>query len=451
MLEYDSSRPDLSADNPFNVKNRLNFGVNYHLSDTLNIGFGYERGNQFRVFFSLKGIYSKDTIPKPSPKNVVPLSTEQKAKSKEDKGLFFRSLNKSLQDESIYIQAANYNETSVDLAVATTRFSSHSRVAGRSARITSALADEDVDTINVHSMNGDLEVITYSLNRKEFDEATDFTSSASEILSKSELRSTSNNPLIDSAEFIPTISYPAINWSMSPSLKHQIGGPEGFYLGQLLWKTDINVKFKRNLSLYSSFGINIYDTFDNLINFSSSELPHVRSDIQFYLSEGKNNLQRLQLEYLYSPIEDLFLRLDLGYFEEMFGGFGGEVLYRPFDHKGSVGFSLHKVKQREFNQRFAFRDYSNTTGHLSFYYDFPRGVSGQLMIGEYLAGDKGATIDLSRRFNSGFLLGILPLKQMYLKKFLVKEVLIKVFTFLYLHNFFIQILEQEIYLLVFTL
>ena len=79
----------------------------------------------------------------------------------------------------------------------------------------------------------------------------------------------------------------------------------------------------------------------------------------------------MQLEYLYSPIEDLFLRLDLGYFEEMFGGFGGEVLYRPFDHKGSVAFSLHKVKQREFNQRFAFRDYSNTTGHLSFYYDFP--------------------------------------------------------------------------------
>lgn len=410
MIEYDSSRPDLSEDNPLEVKSKFNVGLNYQLSDSLNIGFGYERGNQFRVFFSLMGLYSKDTIPKPAPKNVISLSENQKKKSKEDKGLFFRSLNKSLQDESIYIQAANYSETSVDLAVASSRFSSHSRIAGRSARIVSALASQEVDQINIHSMNGDLEVITYSLNRKEFDEATAFNGSPIEILNKSELISASNEPLIEEAEFLPKIDYPAITWSMSPSLKHQIGGPEGFYLGQLSWKTDINIKFKRNLTLYSSFGINIYDTFDNLINFSSSELPHVRSDVQFYLSEGKNNLQRLQLEYLASPLKDIFLRLDLGYFEEMFGGVGGEILYRPFNAKGALGFSMHRVKQRGFKQRFSFRDYTNNTGYISLYYDFPKGISGQLLMGEYLAGDKGATIDLSRRFSSGFMLGIFATK-----------------------------------------
>ena len=410
MIEYDSSRPDLSEDNPLEVKSKFNVGLNYQLSDSLNIGFGYERGNQFRVFFSLMGLYSKDTIPKPAPKNVISLSENQKKKSKEDKGLFFRSLNKSLQDESIYIQAANYSETSVDLAVASSRFSSHSRIAGRSARIVSALASQEVDQINIHSMNGDLEVITYSLNRKEFDEATAFNGSPIEILNKSELISASNEPLIEEAEFLPKIDYPAITWSMSPSLKHQIGGPEGFYLGQLSWKTDINIKFRRNLTLYSSFGINIYDTFDNLINFSSSELPHVRSDVQFYLSEGKNNLQRLQLEYLASPLKDIFLRLDLGYFEEMFGGVGGEILYRPFNAKGALGFSMHRVKQRGFKQRFSFRDYTNNTGYISLYYDFPKGISGQLLMGEYLAGDKGATIDLSRRFSSGFMLGIFATK-----------------------------------------
>ena len=410
LVEYDSSRPDLSIDNPFEVKTKFNFGINYNYSSSLNIGLGYERGNQLRIFFSLRGIFSEDTIPKPSPKNVVRLSREQKLKSKEDESIFFRSLNKSLQDESIYIQAANYNDSSVDVAVASTKFSSQTRIAGRTARIASALSNDDINQINIHTMNGDLEVTTFSLNRKEFDEATEYRGSATEILYKSKLSSVSDKPLINDAEFMPTISYPALTWSMSPSLKHQIGGPEGFYLGQLLWKTDVNIKFQRNLTLYSSFGINIYDTFDNLINFSSSQLPHVRSDIQFYLSEGKNNLQRLQLEYLSSPLRDIFLRFDIGYFEEMFGGLGGEVLYRPFDSKGAVGLSLHKIKQREFTQRFSFRQYSNVTGHLSFYYDFPKGITGQLMIGEYLAGDKGATIDFSRRFNSGFLLGIFATK-----------------------------------------
>ena len=101
-----------------------------------------------------------------------------------------------------------------------------------------------------------------------------------------------------------------------------------------------------------------------------------------------------------SPFKDTYLRLDLGLIEEMFGGFGGEILYRPFDKKTSFGLSAHKLKQRGYDQRFSFRDYKTTTGHLGLYYDFPKGISGQLLIGKYLAGDKGATLDLSRRFKT---------------------------------------------------
>ena len=72
----------------------------------------------------------------------------------------------------------------------------------------------------------------------------------------------------------------------------------------------------------------------------------MRSDIQDYLKEGKIILQRMQLEYFVSPYKDIFTRFDVGYLEEMFGGIGGEILYRPFDKKYSLGFSLHKVKQR---------------------------------------------------------------------------------------------------------
>ena len=72
--------------------------------------------------------------------------------------------------------------------------------------------------------------------------------------------------------------------------------------------------------------------------------------------------------------------------------------------------SLHKVRQRGYDQRFSFRDYENTTGHIGIYADFPYEVSGQMLIGEYLAGDKGLTLDLSRRFKSGFTLGVFASK-----------------------------------------
>lgn len=104
------------------------------------------------------------------------------------------------------------------------------------------------------------------------------------------------------------------------------------------------------------------------------------------------------------------MRADLGLIEEMFGGFGGEILYRPIDNDYSLGLSVHRVKQRGYKQRFSFKEYETTTGHASLYYDFPMGISSQLSIGRYLAGDKGATIDLSRRFTSGFVLGIFATK-----------------------------------------
>ena len=408
-LEYDTTYPERS-DPTLNTDSRFNLGLSYFFSKNLNFGLAFERGNQFRVSFSLTGNFLKDSIPKPKPRTVLSLSDKQKENAYQNKEVFYRSLNKSLKDELIYIQAANYKEEEVDVAIATTRFQSIPRSVGRTVRIVSALTKDDVKKINVRSMNGDIEVGQLSIDREEFDKANIYKSSFVEVLSKSSISSFSNDPLYESADFMPTVNFPEFNWSMSPSIKHQIGGPEGFYLGQLFWKTDASLKFDRNLILYSSFGINIYDTFNELNNPSGSTIPHVRSDIQDYLKEGKNNLIRLQLQYFNSPYKDVFVRADLGILEEMFGGLGGEVLYRPIDKRYAVGFSLHKVKQRGFKQRFSFRDYSNTTGHLSFYYDLPIGINSQISVGEYLAGDKGLTIDFSRRFKSGFTLGVFATK-----------------------------------------
>jgi hypothetical protein len=410
IAEYDSSSPDKSTINPLEVKSNFNLGLNYHVSNNLQLGLSFERGTNFRMSFSLKGNFLKDTISKPPPKNIIALSKEQKKKSFENPDIFYRSLNKSLRDEKIFIQSATLKDTEVSVAIASSRFRNIPRMAGRSAAIISALASEDVGRMNIHVMNGDLEIATLKINRNKFDAAKAFKGSPQELLKVSLIDSNSNNPLISDSEFNPRIDFPEFSWTMSPALKHQIGGPEGFYLGQIFWKTDTTIKFRRNLSLYTSFGINLYDTFNDFKNPSQSNIPHVRSDIQDYLSEGKNNLQRMKLEYMFSPFKDIYMRADLGLIEEMFGGFGGEILYRPIDNDYSLGLSIHRVKQRGYKQRFSFKEYETTTGHASLYYDFPMGISSQMSIGRYLAGDKGATIDLSRRFTSGFVLGIFATK-----------------------------------------
>ena len=410
-LEYDPSNYDKNLNNPMEVESHLNYGFNYFYSKNLNLGVSFERGKELRFTFVFKGRFSEDTLKKPKPKNVVKLSKEQSRRARNNKEIFYRSLNKSLRDESIFIQAASYDESSVDVSVASSRFVKASLLAGRTARIVSSLADDEVDKINVHLMNGDFETSIISVDRRMFDKADlSNLSSPGELLLRTSLTSNSHKPLVEDADFMPTVNFPEINWNMSPALRHQIGGPEAFYLGQLWWKTDLNLKLSRRLTLFSSFGVDVYNNFDDLDNPSYSTAPHVRSDIQEYLKEGENNIQRMQLEYMFSPLRDTYLRLDLGLLEEMFGGVGGEILYRPFNKNYSVGFSAHRVKQRGYKQRFSFRDYETNTGHLGLYYDFPMGVSAQMLIGKYLAGDKGLTLDLSRRFNSGFTLGVFATK-----------------------------------------
>ena len=408
-LEYDTSKPFNNGLVPTEPKSNFNFGLNYYPYEWLTLGAGLERGEELRFSFSFRGDFFKDTLTKPKPKNVVKLNQIQKDKAYSDKGIFYRSLNQSLRNESIYLQAADYSKNKVEVSVATNRFFSFTRPAGRTARIVSALSSDDVEEIIVRPMNGDSEVARIVFHRKEFDQADEFRGSSAELLAKSKIESDSSNPLYEKADFIPKVEFPEFRWNMSPGLKHQIGGPEAFYLGQLYWRTDTSIKFARGLSLYTSLGLNIYDNFE-FANPSFSTIPRVRSDIQEYLREGKSNIMRMQFEYMFSPLKDIFVRTDFGLLEEMFGGLGGQILYRPIEKRYAFGLSLHRVRQRGYAQRFDFKEYETTTGHLEFYTELPKDVYLQAYLGKYLAGDKGLTLDLSRRYSTGFVLGVFATK-----------------------------------------
>jgi hypothetical protein len=413
-LEYDTSNPDMGllATTPVEVKSRFNVGLTRPLSNFIDLGLSFERGTQVRFSFVIKGSYGqKGLVPKlETPKNVIPLSPEQKKQVTLNKGILYRSLNKGLREESIYIQGATYSGNKLDIAISQAKYRSYPRAVGRTARIASALSPDDVENINVFLMNGDIEFGSISLDRKEFDKANNAKSSNSELLYKSSLNTVGGDPQYKQTDFKPTINYPQYLWNMSPALKHQIGGPEAFYLGQLWWKITSSIALRRGLSFDTVVGIDLYNNFNEFNNRSSSQLPHVRSDIQEYLLEGKNNIARMKLSYIWSPYKNWFAKLEGGLLEEMFGGYGGEVYYRPFKSDFSLGLTMHKVKQRGFKQRFKFRDYETETGHLGLYYDLPQDVHAQLLIGKYLAGDKGATLDLSRRFKTGFTLGIFATK-----------------------------------------
>ncbi|MEL6701800.1 MAG: YjbH domain-containing protein, partial [Pseudomonadota bacterium] len=143
---------------------------------------------------------------------------------------------------------------------------------------------------------------------------------------------------------------------------------------------------------------------------TDSALEPVRTLATLYADNDTPTLRRLTASYSAKLAPNVYSRASVGYFERMFGGLAGEVLWKPVDSRLALGAELAYVGQRDFDQRLGFQDYRVVTGHLSAYYEFGHGYRGQVDVGRYLAGDVGATLTLTREFANGWEVGAFATK-----------------------------------------
>ena len=96
----------------------------------------------------------------------------------------------------------------------------------------------------------------------------------------------------------------------------------------------------------------------------------------------------------------------------MVGGAGGWLLYRPLDSSWAVGVDANYVKQRDWDNMMKFTDYSAKVGNLTVYWQptFMDQVLVKASVGQYLAEDKGVTLDVSKQFDSGVRAGVYATK-----------------------------------------
>ncbi len=201
--------------------------------------------------------------------------------------------------------------------------------------------------------------------------------------------------------------YPAFSWGLSPRWRQHVGGGDNFYAWQLYALLTGSVRPMPGLTIAGAVGQDIANTFDSLADAPVSSLPHVRSDIVKYLQASPTWLHHLKVSYESMIAPDVYAMVSGGILEEMYAGYGGEVLYRPHGEPWAVGVNLYRAHKRGFERRFGLLDYKVTTGHASFYYDVPYyGIGVAVHAGRYLAGDTGATLELSRTFESGAQVGV---------------------------------------------
>ena len=150
-----------------------------------------------------------------------------------------------------------------------------------------------------------------------------------------------------------------------------------------------------------------YDEYlaDPSLETSPEGVPRVRSDARMYAGNNDPVIPELTLAYFAKPTPTVYTRVTAGLLERAYGGVSTEVLWKPASSPLALGAEINHVRKRDFDQLFDFRDYEVTMGHVSAYYEFAQGFTAQLDVGKYLAGDKGATVSLSREFANGWRIG----------------------------------------------
>ena len=217
------------------------------------------------------------------------------------------------------------------------------------------------------------------------------------------------------------------SYSVRPRVIQSIGGPENFYLYRVQLDAVATWQPHPKVIVDGAAAVAVLDKFDEF-NFTGATgpdaLPRVRTYIREYTLQSDVWLEHLQATYHEQLSNNWYASAYGGYFERMFAGVGGEVLYHPLNRGWALGLDVNYAKQRSFNSHFGLRDYDTVTGHMTAYLqpDILTPTINQWLgsalddtmvkvaAGRFLAEDIGVQVNVEKQFDSGVIVGAFAAK-----------------------------------------
>jgi hypothetical protein len=379
----------------------MNFGFSFPaFNENLIMDISFIKGNTINFTIAFGADLSDSFFSKPKYKREKPKISG----NKNTKESFYINLLNNLNKKGLYLQSADLKGDDLDITISNSTYRSHIRSSSYAADTALSVAEEfniDIDNIKITHLNSDME-----LNKIDYISSSFERPNYKELVKKDTLIKNNGVNTYKSHEFVPNLNFPAFFYGWTPALVNHIGSPEKFLFAGVVIRVDTELQFSRRLMLSTNINFDIANNFDEKVSDPGSPvLQNVRTEVVRYLQEGDEYISLMQLDYILPISRDLNAKFTGGLLERMYGGVGGEVIYKPLKRNFSIGAEYYFVKQREFDQLFDFKEYETDTGHLNFTYLFNKGVILNLSYGKYLAKDVGYTFDLSRRTASGFRAG----------------------------------------------
>jgi hypothetical protein len=197
----------------------------------------------------------------------------------------------------------------------------------------------------------------------------------------------------------------ANRFKVQPKISFFFNDPSGALRYELWAAINYDRRLGNGLYLNSDLKLTALETVSGVTQPSNSLLPHVRTDVADYKRGGRFKLNRLMLNKYMMPSERVYARLSGGLYEEMYRGFGGQVLYLPKDSRWATDVNVDALQQRGFKGWFDKRDYQTVSGFASLHYKLPYDVTATARAGRFLAKDNGVRLEFKRRFPSGVEIG----------------------------------------------
>lgn len=360
----------IGYDNP---KSRTSFGLEYNLKEHFVLGISYERGN----YLSLKFNYKTEGAKREQ-------SSQYKQLERRETDSIYGYLINNLNSNGIGVNKIVENADKIGLEL--TQFS-HPNLDIIEEIVFSATRDAGIEKdVQTSYKVADLSAVN-NIDANLLDDTNQ------ENILRYERKKSRNLKVNNRINFRPFI-----------------GAREGFLKFSILAENDIEYVIKDNFFFSSNIKYSLADNFDDLTIPPNNTYPaQVRSDVKEYLRNFDHPvIGRAQFEYFITPKRNHHYMFSAGILEEMFIGAGFEYLKYENVKSYAYGFEIYNVKKRDYKMRFGTIDYQTTIGSANFYYRNYKYIpfDAKISAGKYLAGDKGITFELSRKYLNGAEYGV---------------------------------------------
>ena len=220
----------------------------------------------------------------------------QNVTSKDDE-LLYKAALRYLGENDIFMQRADVDDSELRVVFSQSKFRSFPLAVGRVTNILDQISPPKITKFEMTNVNANMPLHSITIDRDLY-KTYDPIHATGALLTRSSVDAVHNTDL-DDFEFIPNAKLPQLFYSFNPNLRTQIGGPDGFFFGDLTLTMDSELIIKKNFTLSTQLSASLADNFEELKLASDSILPQVRTDIVSYLKETRGNvyLERMQFNY----------------------------------------------------------------------------------------------------------------------------------------------------------